>query len=71
MTDTTTHHITYVEDRTVEFSATVDEDGNVHPVADTMDVLEVHETSLWCSACGRLGEDEYAAHGIGEYWELR
>lgn len=62
--------ISYVEDRTVEFISVVDENGNVKPLTSYPDVLESHDSSLWCSECSRLGADEYEAHGISEDWEV-
>lgn len=64
--------ITYVEDRTVEYGAEVTEDGNIICIRmpHGPDVLDVHDSSLWCSTCGRLGSDEFAAHGLVNDWEV-
>lgn len=64
------HRITYVEDRTVEVGVTVNSDGDLVLDESTESTLAVHESSVWCSRCGRLGDDEYEAHGISDCWEV-
>ena len=33
------------------------------------EVIDVHESSLYCATHGRLGIADYEAHGISEEWE--
>jgi hypothetical protein len=68
-TDNPSHFITYIEDVTREFPASVNEDGDIVLVGEA-DVLDIHDNSIWCSNCGRLGSDEFAAHGISDEWQV-
>lgn len=63
------HELTYVEDVTQQFRATVDSNGDVVLVGEA-EVLESHQRTLWCSNCGLLDDEEYENHGINECWEL-
>ena len=69
MTTTPTHDLTYVDDVSREFAATVNEHGDIVPSGEA-DILDIHDNSIWCSTCGRLGSDEYEDHGISDCWQV-
>ena len=62
------HQLTYIVTETVEYEARADKDGNL-AVTGRAEVLDIHEASVCCSACGFLNADELAAHGLSDYWE--
>lgn len=48
----------------------VTEHGNVTlPENYKADEIAIHESSIWCETHGRLGFDQYEAHGISDDWE--
>ena len=63
------HKLSYVEDVTREFDAKVDDDGDIVFLGEA-DVLDAHDSRLWCTACGPLWDDEFEDHGINEEWQI-
>lgn len=62
------HDIRYIQRVTEEWVAEVDEDGNIVLSDGSMEILDVHETELWCNTCDGLVD--YEAHGISDYWQV-
>lgn len=64
------HDITIVRSLVTEQPVAVTAEGHVTvPEGAGEDILDVIDVSLSCSVCGLLGADEFAAHGLSEYWE--
>ena len=70
MTTYTDHKVRLHRSLTTSVLVTPDADGNVRIVEeDGEDIIDIIDTHLYCDTCGLLTVEEYADHGIGEYWE--